>query len=233
MELLFLLADTCKKTSETWRLEIYNLAEQKDLEYKLYTVNCSDAWNIIPEEEMKMMSLAFINIDMIDSGEIGDALYTANPFCRIIYFGNGKKDLKHWLPSRPVNYIDISDNDFNLENCIEDEYKKLMFQKGVYVYEDKFHNLCIPYSGILYFTVRDRMAYCMTVCGEKGPIRKNIDMIESEVEKDCFIRCHKSFLVSKRACLGFDKSRKEILLNNDETVSVSRAYWKEIVENFC
>lgn len=233
MELFFLHANNDKVTGDIWRRKVYDLAAQKDFTYKLYAINHKNGCKNIPLEEMKMISLAFICIDLSGSLEIGKELYNANPFCRIVYYGNGKKDIIPFLSSRPVFYADTSESAFDIYKCIEDEYEKMLYQTGVYLYEDKFHNICIPYSAILYFNTKNRLTYIQTVAGEKGPIRKNLDVLETEMEKGCFIRCHKSYLIMKKACVAFDKSNKELILNNGVTVNVSRPYWKDIIEIFC
>lgn len=233
LELCFLCADTCKESSDAWRKDIYELAAKKDFTYKLYALTLGNVWQSILYEEMKMISFAFINIGLPDSLEIGEALYKANPFCRIVYYEKGEKPLKKWLRSRPVNYINTLEPDFDTGKVLESEYNEFVHQTGIYHYKDKFHSLSIPYSGIMYFYIYNRMTYCMTSCGEQGPIRKSIDIVESEVGSDCFIRCHKSFLVSKKSCIGFDKTNKELILSNQERINVSRAYLKEIIREFC
>lgn len=232
MELFFLHADSNKITGDIWRQKVNKLAADKDFTYKLYSINSKEGCRNIPNEEMKMISIAFLNIDLPYSFDVGMEIYSANPFCRIVYYGNCKKDMIPFLSVRPISYADTSKRDFCVYECIEKEYEKMIYQTGVYFYEDKFHNICIPYSAILYFSTINRYTYCQTVTGEVGPIRRKLDVVEENMEQECFIRCHKSYLVMKSACVAFDKTDKELILSNGERIKVSRPYWKDILEIF-
>ena len=91
--------------------------------------------------------------------------------------------------------------------------------------------MCLPYSGIAYFTSRDRVVYVQTTFGEKGPVRRTLDQVEEHLRKSgFFVRCHKSYLVNRDCCLELNKSDKTLVLKHGHRVPVSRAYWDAVSE---
>ena len=171
MDLVLLLADMDRKTGETLREEVQDLAAMRDFTYRLFAVILPEALEKIPSEDWSMMSLAINSLEFPDARRLGERIYASNPFCRLVYLGQGQRSVIPVLSSRPVRYLDTTAGIEMIRLCLREEYGALLREKGRFVYEDRYQLLCLPFSGIRYFISRDRAVYCMTGRGECGPLR--------------------------------------------------------------
>lgn len=230
MDLVFLLADMDRNTGEALRAEVQDFAALRDFTYRLFAVSLPEAWEKIPPEDWSMMSLAFVSLEFPDARRLGERIYAANPFCRLIYLGKGQRSVIPVLSSRPVRYLDTTAGIEVLRRCLREEYESLLREKGRFVYEDRYQLLCLPFSGIRYFVSRDRAVYCTTDWGERGPLRRTLDQVEKELESGVFLRCHKSYLVRRNICVALDKSARELVLKDGTRLPVSRSCWEAVAE---
>lgn len=93
MNLTMILADL---NSERWaylREMVRKLASRKDFTYCLFAVGKVDAWKEIPQTEFTMLSLCLIHLDYPDALTLGKRIYAESPFCRVVYYGNGIRNV--------------------------------------------------------------------------------------------------------------------------------------------
>ena len=233
MDLTMILADLNSERRAVLREQIRKLASRKDFTYHLFAVGKADAWKEIPQAQFPMLSLCLIHLDYPDALTLAKKIYAASPFCRVVYYGTGIRNVTEFLPSRPVRYLDFAQGEDAVWRCLNEEYQRIRNDSHYFHYEDRYQIISHPFSGLLYFFSRERMVYYQTPSGERGPLRRTLDQIAQLVAPDCYIRCHKSYLVRSDLCTGLDKATRELVLSDGSRIPVSRAYWKEISEIFC
>ena len=180
-----------------------------------------------------LLSLCLIHLDYPDALTLGKKIYAASPFCRVVYYGNGIRNVTEFLPSRPVRYLDLTQGEHGIRHCLNEEYESLRNDRHYFHYEDRYQMISHPFSGLLYFFSRERMVYYQTPSGEGGPLRRTLDQVAQTLEQGCYLRCHKSYLVRRDLCTALDKTTRELILSDGCRIPVSRAYWKEIAGIFC
>lgn len=232
MDLTFVLADIQKQNQNRIQTEIRRLASFRDFTYRMFSVSQPKAWEKIASEDFCTVCIGFVCMDYPDADLLGMRLYQANPFCRLIYYAEGSRDVVPVLPSRPVRYLDITKGVQEIRSCILEEYNAWLQDTHCFHYEDRYQSISVHYGSISYFCSRNRMVYFWSGTQEIGPLRRTLDQIEEMLPTACFLRCHKSFLVRRDACVLLDKNAKELLLNDGQRVPVSRAYWNGIMEQF-
>lgn len=230
-DLKFLIADTDVTRQSVFRQGILNLSWQKNFDYELYSASQAESWRKIPAHEYSELTLAFINMDYQEALDLGIYVYESNPFCRLTYYAENSRNIVPVLPSRPVRYA-IVKSSTAVETLLNKEYNALLKQRGVFRYADRFQKLLIPHAAIFYFTSHDRAVYYVTAAGEYGPLRRTLDQIEQNLERGIFIRCHKSFLVRREICAGFDKRSTELILTSGERLPISRANLLKVAAMF-
>ena len=233
MDLTMVLADMNEERRSSLRQMVRKLASMQDFTYRLYAVGKADVWQEIPRTELSMVSLCLIHLDYPEGLALGKKIYGENPFCRVIYYGTGARDVTKLLPSRPVRYLDLEKGTGEIWNCLNEEYQAIQRDSHYFHYEDRYQMITHPFSGLQYFFSQERMVYYQTPLGERGPLRRTLDQVEQMLKEGYFIRCHKSYLVRKDLCVALDKTTRELVLSDGCRVPVSRAYWKAIADIFC
>ncbi len=180
---------------------------------------------------------AFINTsDGECAYSIGKIIYRANHNCALIYYGfetpDGTAELikyfRGMLPSRPVMYLDKPD-DKVLYTTLNDTFEREM-QKERFEWEARNFKYRIPYSNILYFRSDRNNVYIHLENGTEYSFYGKLAQIEERLPKSVFVRIHQSYLVNKCAINLIDKTQKNALLRNGETVYISRAHYKEALD---
>ena len=233
MDLTMILADLNHERRAALREQVRKLASRKDFTYRLFAVGKADAWKEIPQAEFPSLSLCLIHLDYPDALTLGKKIYAASPFCRVVYYGNGIRNVTEFLPSRPVRYLDFAQGEHRIWDCLNEEYQSLRNDRHYFHYEDRYQMISHPFSGLLYFFSRERMVYYQTPSGEGGPLRRTLDQVAQTLEQGYYLRCHKSYLVRRDLCTALDKATRELILSDGCRIPVSRAYWKEIAGIFC
>lgn len=228
-----LLADVKDERMDIWKKMVRELSSMEDFTRRLFTVGKADAWHAIPQTAFSMLSLCLIHVDYPDGLLLGKKVYEASPFCRVIYFGTGVRNVAGFLPSRPVGYLDLKQGKSGMWNCLNEAYQSIRRDQHHFQYEDRYQNITHPVSAVMYFSSRDRKVYFQTPLGERGPLRRTLDQIAQMLPSGDYLRCHKSYLVRRDLCTNIDKATSELVLYDGTRIPVSRAYWKEISGMFC
>ena len=233
MDLTMILADLSGERQSLLRETVRKLASRKDFTYRLFAAGTADAWKEIPGTQFPMLALCLIHLDYPDARTLGKKIYAESPFCRVVYYGTGIRNVTDFLPSRPVRYLDLTLGEGAIWRCLNEEYQNICNDSHYFHYEDRYQMIAHPFSGLQYFYSQDRMVYYQTPAGSRGPLRRTLDQIEQMLQPGCFVRCHKSYLVRRDLCTAIDKATRELVLSDGCRIPVSRAYWKEIAGMFC
>ena len=86
----------------------------------------------------------------------------------------------------------------------------------------------VPYEQIYYFEARDKKIFINTG-NREYPFYDTIDHLQEMLPKS-FIRCHRSFMVSKSKIDNIYLSKGYLELDNGTTVPISRTYKSELKE---
>lgn len=104
---------------------------------------------------------------------------------------------------------------------MENERGKLI---GYYVYQSPTKTLCLPYESILFMESEGHMLHIYTNdANGHYRIRQSLDQATDELPGDCFVRCHRGYIVNVAFVCSVQNGM--ILLSNNQTVPIGRA-WK-------
>ena len=138
MDLTMILADLNHERRAALREQVRKLASRKDFTYRLFAVGKAEAWKEIPQAEFPSLSLCLIHLDYPDALTLGKKIYAASPFCRVVYYGNGIRNVTEFLPSRPVRYLDFTQGEHGIWHCLNEEYESLRNDRHYFHYEDRY-----------------------------------------------------------------------------------------------
>lgn len=93
---------------------------------------------------------------------------------------------------------------------------------GNFVIDNRGGRQLIPYEQILFFESRDKKIFLNTG-GEEYAFYDTLDRIEESLN-DSFIRCHRSFIVSKSYIKKIILSQNTVILKNGYQIPLSRTY---------
>lgn len=92
--------------------------------------------------------------------------------------------------------------------------------------------LQIPYAQIAYFESRLHQISCVLLDGTRHYFPGKLDALETQLHRNLFIRCHKSYLIRLGAIRSLNRSEHCFLLSNDEKVPISRAAYRDCADAF-
>ena len=101
-------------------------------------------------------------------------------------------------------------------------------EESAFLLNMKSERKMIPYSRICYFEARDKKVY-LNVGNQEFAFYDTIDHLE-EILPASFVRCHRSFIVSKSKIDKIFISKNYLELDNGMTVPLSRSYKSALKE---
>lgn len=208
-----------------------------------YDITCrisDDDWNFLSYSDRKLLmdyleENPVIDISCVDvaaeSGvEIAENLRNRNVNMYIILLADGSMSpMLYVRPSIMAGSL--------LIRPLTSDMVKMVFTEAIKEYLRKFHQengklsfvidnrdgrQLIPYERILFFESRDKKIFVVTD-GFEYSFYDTLDNIEQNLS-DGFIRCHRSFIVSRSRIKKVLFSKNIILLDNDCQVPLSRSY---------
>ena len=168
---------------------------------------------------------------------IGKLLYQVNPECALAYYGyeipGDILELVEYFtrlfPARPVLYLNqpgYRDYYRAVEAAAEDEVQK----KNRFSWETKGMQYRVPYDAILYFRSERNRVVLHLKNGEEYTFLGKLSHVEQLLPIGFFVRVHQSYLVSRAAILLIDKGRKILRMSTGEEIFISKAHYKEALE---
>lgn len=117
-----------------------------------------------------------------------------------------------------------------MNNLIAEYMKKYSSENSekVLIIENKGERQIIPYPNIMYIESRSKKIY-IVVGNKEFSYYDTLDNLESKLG-DGFIRCHRSFIVSRFYIKKIMLSQNTIILNDDSMIPISRSYKSRIKE---
>lgn len=125
-----------------------------------------------------------------------------------------------------------SDVDTVLSECVS-TYCKHFYSNdnnNCFVIDDRSGRQLVPYSKIIYFEARAKKIYLNTSSAEIS-FYDTLDELEKRLG-DNFVRCHRSFIVSREHIKSVVTAKNIVLLDNGYEVPLSRTYRQRLKEIF-
>ena len=169
----------------------------------------------------------------LDDGRNGiDAVKTVNailPQCKTIFLTGYIEYVSSVYETKHEYYVLKTNIDKDLPKALKKVTSSVFTEKKTIFIENKSGGILIDTSEINYIErdkrtskiVCDNAAYCTS---------KKIDELLKDLDGNCFVRCHNSFIVNLKKVASYKKA--ELYLATGETLKVSRTYKKSVDEAF-
>lgn len=128
-----------------------------------------------------------------------------------------------------INYLIKPIREEKLYECLDKAIDKIPEEENWILIEEEGDIVRIKERDILYIESFSHTIEVNTL-NEKYTTRKNIGVMEKELNEDIFIRCHRSYIVSLLHIKTI--SREEIELDNGDTIPLSRRRYKDVNMKF-
>ena len=87
----------------------------------------------------------------------------------------------------------------------------------------------LPYRQILYLESRLHQVIVHTVRPQDVcAFAAVLDDVEKALPEETFFRCHQSFLVNIDSIYQLDRTGRNLILSNGETLGISKRYYKDV-----
>ncbi len=179
----------------------------------------------------KKVHIAFINSDYEQfSLMAGQTVFKEDESVLIAFYGSNTVDLKPYLSSRPVIYVEPEKDSF--ESVINNLHSLICERKKVFMWTNKNVRLFIPHSRIIYMQSYKGYVDIITSDGSAYHILGKLDAVEEKLQDENFIRIHKSAIVNIRLVRSMDRTNKCFTMSNGDKVYISKAYYKAVSDCF-
>lgn len=128
-----------------------------------------------------------------------------------------------------INYLIKPIKEDKLYECLDRAVEKIPQKENWILIEEEGEIIKIKEKDIFYIESFSHTIEINTL-NEKYTIRKNIGLMEKELNGELFLRCHRSYIVSLLHIKTI--SREEIELDNGDTIPLSRRRYKEVNMKF-
>lgn len=128
------------------------------------------------------------------------------------------------LVIRPYNAADIIPKLYNIIST----YTNGEDRESSFILDTKEEKLRIPYCRIYYFEAMEKKVYIRLKTEEKG-FYGTLDSLEKMLP-ECFLRCHRSFIVNWNYVERVFRSQQELVLSDGIRIPFSRTYKGKIMK---
>ncbi len=156
--------------------------------------------------------------------------------CMIILADSSLSPMEYIRPSITANSLLLrpfskATLDKVVRDCFADYLRRYQQEDGTdnFVIDNRDGRQLIPYQQIVFFESRSKKIFVNTGSKEYS-LYDTLDNLEKQLQGDSFIRCHRSFIVSKRYIDKVIFSRSIILLENGYEIPLSRTYRSSVKE---
>jgi DNA-binding LytR/AlgR family response regulator len=128
-----------------------------------------------------------------------------------------------------INYLIKPIDEEKLYECLDRAFKKTPKEEKIILVEEQGEIRRILQKDILYIESFGHNVEINAI-GEKYTVRKNIGIIEKELDENNFVRCHRSYIVGIRHINRIGKN--DIKLDNGEIIPISRRQYANVNKAF-
>lgn len=232
----FLLGNKSQKETgkilELTRIYAARLSEEK-WEYNVYE-NSKQIFDFLKKNEL--IDIACLDVTMNDGILIAEETRKLNEKSFIILIAdNSISPMKYIRPGikaesllmRPYSQDDLKEILFEAVCDFMRKFETLNNNNG-FVIENKEGKTVIPYDSINYFEARDKKIF-VNAGNREISFYDTIDNLEKQLP-DMFVRCHRSFIISKFKINKIIFSQNLVELKGDYGIPLSRTYKKLLKE---
>lgn len=126
----------------------------------------------------------------------------------------------------PVYYITKMDLEDDLAKCIKELKQKNEGKRSEIIIDDKLGKI----TDVMYIKLRLNHAYYYTKDNKKYKKKNNFSLINTELKKYNFVRCHLLYMINVKYIKGIDD--KQVFLENNIIIPVSKAYRDEVFKEY-
>lgn len=177
-----------------------------------------------------LIHIALISLDDAEGSATGRRLYGLNEDCRIVYYSASKRELIPLLSVRPRGFCSPEVGG-DLMKYIGDIVGELKKSSGFFYHETRRELYLLPYRSILYFQSDLKYVNIYLRGGGTEKLYAKLSEIEKRLGAG-FLRLHKSYIVNTSYVQTVDKSDKAAVLCDGETIPVSDANYKQVLNYF-
>lgn len=169
-------------------------------------------------------NIVLISMNLPDALQIALAAHKENSLCRLLIFDGKAEELPVWIPTGAVAFCPSYKENFKKE--LSRLVKELQEDKNIFCFQTKREKRYIPYSQIMYFCSDLRYIDVVTSLGNTYRFISKLDKLMLEVQKNIFIRIHKSYIVNVKYIYGIDCATHEIILFDGRRLPCSTKYYQ-------
>lgn len=146
---------------------------------------------------------------------------------QIIFMSGSKNYYRDLLSFQPFSFLDKPVEYEDLERLLDLFFKSSRLSKKVFSYKKQSETIFLDCDEICFFMSSNRKIEVITI-DHRDSFYGKLDDVESELDKDSFIRVHKSFLVN----FSFIKSLSYscVSLKNGEKIKITPNYIDNILK---
>ncbi|WMM24664.1 LytTR family DNA-binding domain-containing protein [Tissierella sp. MB52-C2] len=128
-----------------------------------------------------------------------------------------------------INYLIKPIVETKLYECLDKAKKKIYIEEKIILVDVEGETIRIKEKDIIYIEAFSHSIDIYTI-DKKYTTRKNIGVIEKELDEKLFIRCHRSYIVGLMHINRIGKT--DIKLDNKDTIPVSRRLYSKVNMEF-
>lgn len=194
---------------------------------KFYT---GDAFHFNWSED-KRCEILLLDIEMpgINGVELARRIREEDEIINIIFVTAITDHIGEGYDVSAINYLIKPIKEEKLHECLDIAINKIPKEANWILIEEDGEIIRIKETDILFVESFSHRVEINTL-DENYTIRKNIGVMEKELNEDLFIRCHRSYIVSLLHIKTI--GRDEIQLDNGEIIPLSRRRYKDVNMKF-
>lgn len=179
----------------------------------------------------KSYDILLLDIEMpgINGVELAKKIREEDEWINIIFITAITDYIGEGYDVSAINYLIKPIKEEKLHECLDVAIEKIPKEENWILIDEDGETVRIKDKDILYIESFSHTIEINTL-NEKYTTRKNIGVMEKELDEDLFVRSHRSYIVSLLHIKTI--SRDEVELDNGESVPLSRRRYKEVNMKF-
>lgn len=185
-----------------------------------------------------MYDLIFLDIQMpgIDGIETGQRLRVNNKNAAMFYITSYKDYIQQSMTIHPFAFIvkPFTDEDINknLDDYLKYQYNAKKKQKEIFMIDtvDDRH-LNVNMNEILYFSYKGERITAVFMKDSSFEIKNSLTVIYEQLNHDCFVIPHRSFIVNLQHIKEIDGKSKNIVMKNGDLIFISRRKYNDVINS--
>ena len=139
-----------------------------------------------------------------------------------------RNDILRYRPSAVINQnLDPKMIVRIFKSCINEQ----LYVRPYFLVKKRDVIVKIPYNDIICFESSKRIVSLVT-SKEITEFYSKLNDLETQLPRDIFIRCHRSYIVNIRRMSMLDKVNRCFIADNKKQIDISKIYFQSIVESF-